>query len=65
MTVLFKISAAGALALSLAACATAQGSGASDTGWTATEPYAPHGSKGVTPEQAEWLARSHARPAGR
>ena len=65
MTVLTKLCAASALVVSVAACENVEGGGAEGGGWAATEPYAPHGSKGVTPEQAEWLSRSHPRPAGR
>ena len=64
MTALFRLSMAGGLALFVAACATV-GSNTGDADTTASGAYRALGTKGVPPEQADWLSRSHARPADR
>ena len=51
-------------ALSLGACAPQTGGAPGDTAKGSDGSYNGPGAKYVTQEQADWLARTHARPAG-
>ncbi len=59
------LAAGGLLALALGACTPKAGGAPGDTGQGADGGYNSAGTKGVTQDQADWISRTHARPAGR